>query len=97
MTLGPFNIREHEHIKMILESKGVPFGVYLDQELEEQLLKNFHQGATISPRSSAGRLDLKTLFFEIQDEDFFKVQLELEKFGIVAPSDGSWELSEDSE
>ncbi len=94
MELGPFSISEIEPVKELFESKKVPFEILIDKEAEEQQMAEFHAQATQAPRAMAGRLDLKIVYFEIADEDFEKVQHGLEKFGIMAMSDGSYELGE---
>ncbi|MES2769188.1 MAG: hypothetical protein V4596_08585 [Bdellovibrionota bacterium] len=95
MELGPFSISEVESVKELFESKKVSFEILIDKEAEEQQMAEFNAQATQAPRAMAGRLDLKIVYFEIPDEDFEKVQHGLEKFGIMAMSDGSYELGED--
>lgn len=95
MEIGPFNFREIESIKSILTEANLAFEVIFDKDLEQELLKRYHEHASQSPRTAAGTLDLKNLFIEIDPEDFSKVQAKLERFGISAPSDGSYELGDD--
>jgi len=96
ITIGPFKVQELENLQNLLSSKAVTFEVYADEDLKEKLLAESNQQATFMPRSTAGQLDLRYLFFEIPEDQFHKAAEELEKLGITAPTDGSWELSEET-
>ena len=94
MRFGPFRQLDLESIKQILNSKKIQFKTYVDHDLEKRLLSEFHQAATTNPRMMAGRLDLSCIYFDIADEDFGKVQIDLEKYGVLPLSDGSFELGD---
>lgn len=96
MKIGPFNVRELEPIQDLLKSKNIAFEAFIDKDLEAELLKKFNELATYNPRTFGGTLDLRTVFFEITEQDFEIVKNDLEKYGITKPSDGSYELGEDS-
>jgi hypothetical protein len=95
MQIGPFRIEEVERIKDILEGAEIPFEMFIDEDLKEKILNEFNHTATIGARGSAVQLDLRIVFFEIDGSQFDKVKDEMEKMGIAAPSDGSYELAED--
>ena len=96
MELGPFRVDEIDRIQEIMTSHEVPYEFYVDEDLKLQLLKQFQEMATQAPSQTAGTLDLRIVFFEIEDSDFVKIQTAMEKLGIAPASDGSWELGEDS-
>lgn len=96
MQIGPFNVRELEPLQELLKSKNVAFEVFIDKDLEADLLKQFNEIATYNPKTFGGTLDLRTIFFELAESDFEKVKTELEKYGITAPSDGKMELGEEN-
>jgi hypothetical protein len=83
MLLGPFSAIEVETLEELFKLKGVEYQLIVN----EQLLKE-HESA----HGRVFNLGLKFIRFEIADEDFVKVAEEMEKYGIVAPSDGSFEL-----
>jgi hypothetical protein len=95
MEIGPFNIRDTDVLKELFESNGIEFSILIDKEAETEIISSHNKSATISPRYMAGRLDLKTVYFEISEEDFYKIKSSLEKYGIVAPTDGSYELGDE--
>lgn len=95
MQFGPFNLTDSENIKELLESQNVGFEITVDKDLEAKILREYHQQATIAPRTSAGMLDLRIVFFDVEDSVSKRVAELLEKFGVAAlSSDGSFELSE---
>ena len=95
MQFGPFNLTDSENIKELLESQRISFEIIVDKDLEEDTLREFHQQATMAPRQMAGKLDLRIVFFEVDDSYSEKVVNLLEKFGVIANlSDGSFELNE---
>ncbi|HMN69569.1 MAG TPA: hypothetical protein PKC28_13595 [Bdellovibrionales bacterium] len=95
LLLGPFRVTEIDQLKGILESRGVKYDFYIDEDVREQTMKEFVQRGGDPSRIGGGSLDLRIVFFEIDPADFPKAAAELEKLGITAPSDGSWELAED--
>ena len=95
MELGPFAISEIESIKALFESKQVPYEILIDQVAEAQFLAELGAESKQAPASMGGKLDLKIMYFEIAESDFEKVEQGLEKYGIMAVSDGSYELGED--
>jgi hypothetical protein len=95
MELGPFTIADVEDVKAVFDSKNVLFEMFIDEDTEAEILKDFNERATSAPRAMAGKLELKIVFFEIADEDFEKVRHGLERFGVTVQSDGSYELGED--
>ncbi len=95
MEIGPFAMMEVDHIKELLESKNIKFELVFDEELAHKAIAEHNSRATTAPRQTAGHLDVKSIFFEIADEDFAHVKDQLEKYGIVLGSDGSFELGDD--
>lgn len=95
MKLGPFNIRDVDSLVELFEKKNISFKLDFDKNLERQILERYHQSATPAPRATAGTLDLSTAFFEIKDQDVDKVKDDLEKYGVLGSSDGSYELGEE--
>ena len=89
MIIGPFNEFDIEAIHDLLEAKEIQFEV----KVHQNLLEKAHQ--TSGTRRSVA--DIKAVHFEISDEDFKKIEADLERYGIVAPSDGSYELGEEDE
>jgi hypothetical protein len=95
MELGPFNISEIEYFKEIFTRRKVAYEILIDKDLEEQIMAEFHEKATTAPSAMAGQLDLRIVFFEVANEDFEKVKADFENYGVLEPSDGSYELGED--
>lgn len=95
IQLGPFQILEAERIQEVLQRAGVSYDFFVDEDLKNHILEDFNSRALTNPRGAAGSLDLRICFFNMELSDFSKVKDEMEKFGITAPSDGSWELGED--
>lgn len=96
ITLGPFRIHEIDKLREVLEARGAQHEFIADEDLRDRLMAEHHESATtLGPRATAGKLDLRYIFIEIEDAEFQKVATEFEKFGIMAPSDGSWELAEE--
>ncbi len=96
-SLGPFRLTDLEPIKAVLEAKQVPYELVADEDMRDELMARHHEVATANPRGAAGQLNLAYIFFEIDPAHFARVQEELEKHGITAPSDGSFELGEADE
>jgi hypothetical protein len=95
MKIGPFSINDVNGIEELLESKNLEYTASVDHEAERAILNRFNDTATLSPRQTAGTLDLKIVYFEIADADYEKVKDSLEKYGVVPVSDGSFELGEE--
>ena len=94
MEIGPFNVREVEQLTELFESQGVTFEVIVAEDEREKILAEYHEKTTMNHHHLRGSLDLKFIYFEITPEDFEKVSGELEKYGIVKSSDGSFELGD---
>lgn len=95
MEIGPFGLSDVENIKQLLESKSILYEMVIDKEAEERILAEYHAKTSSSPKSNAGTLDLKIIYFEINEASFIKVSKELENYGISSPSDGSFEFGDD--
>jgi len=95
MKIGPFNIRDVDNLVELFESKAIHFKLTFDKERERQILENYHRSANAAPKATAGTLDLSTAYFELNDKDIEKVKDELENYGVLGTSDGSYELGED--
>ena len=67
----------------------------IDKEAEERILAEYHAKISSAPKTNAGTLDLKIIYFEINEASFTQVSKELENYGISSPSDGSFELGDD--
>jgi hypothetical protein len=89
MLLGPFSAMDIETVRQLLGSKNIQFELSLnlahlnDPTAKKNGGRNFIRG------------DSNVAFFEIQDSDFPEIAAEMEKYGVVAPSDGSFELGGD--
>lgn len=88
MRFGPFGILKLEKLKARLEEQKVRFTFYIDKDLEAKA-KRDGSGSGWSPS------ELRTVFFDIEDEDLGKVQNVIPEFTQVTPSDGAYELGED--
>jgi hypothetical protein len=98
MQFGPFNFKDAENIKEILNSQSISFEMVVDKDLEREILHEFHQQATLAPRQMAGKLDLRIILFEVDKSNSEKVATLLEKFGVLmSSSDGSFELGEEQD
>lgn len=95
MKLGPFNSTDVNGITELLESKRIEYSMEIDEQARAEIMAKYHDHARYNPREMAGTLDLKIIYFEIADSDFEKVKTQLENYGIVPLSDGSFELGED--
>jgi len=95
MKLGPFNSADFNSVTEMLESKKIEYSVEIDEQAKNEIMARYHDHAQYNPRQMAGTLDLKIIYFEIADSDFEKVKAQLENYGIVPISDGSFELGED--
>jgi predicted PolB exonuclease-like 3'-5' exonuclease len=110
VEVGPFDADEAQSICEMFESKGVQFEILVDNDEENEIrrehqkkmdeytqesLQNFNQRGFVTTRK-APVLDLRTIYFEIADSDYSRVQDFLEKYGFGLPtSDGSYELGDE--
>lgn len=70
MKIGPFNVRDVNRIKELFMENKIEFTVIVEKDAEEQIMSDFHRNFK---RSSIGTLDLKTVYFEIEESDIKKV------------------------
>lgn len=95
MRLGPFRSFDIKDVEELLKANKIGFSLFIDKELEKKILNDFNVAATPAPRATAGHLNLSIFYFDIADGDFEKVKKDFEKYGVVAASDGSYELGEE--
>jgi hypothetical protein len=91
MTLGPFDISELEQLEALFESKKIDHEIIVNEDKLKEIAAHNRENS----RGRAYSVGLKVVHIEIADADFAKVAADLEKYGIAAPSDGSFELGED--
>jgi hypothetical protein len=90
VRLGPFNPFDVDALTVLLESNKIKFEIFFDKDKEKKILEKSNRRLP-----QGANLDLAIVYFDIADEDFEGIKDALEKYGIVAPSDGSYELGEE--
>lgn len=78
MNIGPFEPREAEKVKNLLESHNIQYEIDVDKELHDSLLQEYNEKLRLGPTLFTGSLELRFIFFTLSDNDFLSISKELE-------------------
>lgn len=83
MRIGPFNVRDAQAIEHLFDEHQIEYTLDADENMKNASMQEFHENIRQRTTFAIGSLELRHIFFDVEDQDFPKVSKELERFGIA--------------
>lgn len=87
MKIGPFSPSEKDDIVQLLKENNIKFELTADTKYLNKIISEHKGGRHFIVGNNI-------FWLEIENSDFNRIAEKVEKYGIVLPSDGSYELGE---